>query len=134
VSIFRVTPLLVFPLLFFVLVAAAAGETWTTSTFMTFDMYSGARWTMTNGDAFVTASLFVLFVEIVKSVNTESNEILNHGLSMLVALACVIFFVTSASYGNTAFFLLTAMTIIDVIAGFIITIMTARRDFGAAAH
>jgi hypothetical protein len=129
---FRIIPFMVFPLALFALFAAAFGETWTTNSFMTFSMYSGAQWTMTYGDLFTLGSLLVLFVEIVKSVNTESNEILNHGLSVLVALACTILFVTRSSFGNTAFFLLTVMTIVDVIAGFVITIRAARRDFGAA--
>ena len=82
------------------------------------------------GDAMVFASLLVLFVEIVKSVNTGATEILNHGLSMLVAVGCIILFVTSPGFTNSTFFLLTTMTVIDVIAGFAITIVAARRDFG----
>lgn len=131
-SMFRILPLLVFPLMFFAFLAATAGDAWTANVFMTFNMYSGAQWTITSGDVFVLISLLVLFVEIVKSVNTQANEVINHGLSMLVALVCVILFATSAGYANTPFFLLTVMTIVDVLAGFAITIVSARRDFGTA--
>jgi hypothetical protein len=40
-------------------------------------------------------------------------------------------FITTASFTNSAFFMLITMMLIDVIAGFAITIVAARRDFGA---
>jgi hypothetical protein len=126
----RVVPLLAFPLLVFILCALALGAGWTGSTFFETDMFSGAHWTVSSGDVFVFLTLLVLFVEIVKSVNTGATEILNHGLSMLVAVACTILFVTTSAFTNSTFFLLTSMSFIDVVAGFVITIVAARRDFG----
>jgi hypothetical protein len=35
-------------------------------------------------------------------------------------------------FSNSVFFLLTLMTILDVVAGFTITIVAAKRDFGAS--
>jgi hypothetical protein len=126
----RVVPLLVFPLVVFILCALALGAGWTGSTFLEADMFSGVRWVVSSGDVFVFLTLLVLFVEIVKSVNTGATEILNHGLSMLVAVACTILFVTTSAFTNSTFFLLTSMSFIDVVAGFVITIVAARRDFG----
>lgn len=127
----RVVPLLAFPLAVFALCALAFGAGWTASTFFEADMFSGAHWTVSFGDVFVLIALLILFVEIVKSVNTGATEILNHGLSMLVAVTCIVLFVTSSAFTNSTFFLLTAMSFIDVVAGFIITIVAARRDFGS---
>jgi hypothetical protein len=126
----RVVPLLAFPLAVFVLLALALGASWTSFVFFEADMFSGAHWLVSYGDAFIFATLLVLFVEIVKSVNTGATEILNHGLSMLVAVACTILFVTTSAFTNSTFFLLTSMSFIDVVAGFVITIVAARRDFG----
>lgn len=126
----RVVPLLAFPLVVFILFALALGTGWTSSTFFEVNMFSGVRWTVSSGDVFVFLTLLVLFVEIVKSVNTGATEILNHGLSMLVAVACTILFVTTSAFTNSTFFLLTSMSFIDVVAGFVITIVAARRDFG----
>lgn len=128
-AIFRIFPLLVLPLAYFAMVSTGS-DGWTTEAYMIFNMYSGATWTITNGEVFVLVCLVLLFVEIVKSVNTRSSEIINHGLSMLVAMGCAILFATQPNYANSAFFLLTAMAIVDVIAGFAISIVTARRDFG----
>jgi hypothetical protein len=130
ISTLRVVPLLVFPLAAFILWTLALGAGWTSSTFFDAAMFSGVRWAVSMGDVVIFASLLVLFVEIVKSVNTGATEILNHGLSMLVAVMCIILFVTNAGFTNSTFFLLTTMTVIDVIAGFAITIVAARRDFG----
>lgn len=130
----RVTPLLVFPLALFMLCAVLSpGGGWTTAVAFTLGMFSGASWAVSYGDMFVFASLLVLFVEIVKSVNTDARAILNHGLSTLLALVSVVLFVTWARFTNSTFFMLLAMMLVDVIAGFVITIISARRDFGAQA-
>jgi hypothetical protein len=131
----RVAPLLVFPLAIFILCALATqGSDWTDSIAFTLSMFSGARWVVSFGDLFLLASLGVLFIETVKAVNTSASEILNHGLSMLVAVLCLVLFVTMAAFTNSTFFLLTVMTFFDVAAGFAITIVAARRDIGTQAH
>jgi hypothetical protein len=126
----RVMPLMAFPLMVFILCALGLGAGWTASTFFEADMFSGVHWIISSGDAFVFAALLVLFVEIVKAVNTGATEILNHGLSMLVAVTCIILFVTTSAFTNSTFFIFTSMSFVDVVAGFVITIVAARRDFG----
>lgn len=126
----RVMPLMVFPLTLFILCAVALGGSWTVSTFFEADMFSGQHWIVSAGDAFLLVSLLVLFVEVVKAVNTEATEILNHGLSMLVAVLCTVLFVTTSIFTNSTFFIFTSMAYFDVAAGFIITIVAARRDIG----
>ena len=126
----RVMPLMVFPLTLFTLCELALGGSWTVSTFFEVDMFSGQHWIVSAGDAFLLMALLVLFVEIVKAVNTEATEILNHGLSMLVAVVCTVLFVTTSIFTNSTFFIFTSMAYFDVAAGFIITIVAARRDIG----
>jgi hypothetical protein len=129
-SALRIAPLLAFPLAAFVLCAVSSQDGWATAPAFSLNMISGALWSVSYGDLFIFGSLVVLFIEIVKSVNTGASEILNHSLSMLVALICVVLFATASSFTNSTFFMLMAMTFIDVIAGFAITIVAARRDFG----
>ena len=127
----RFLPLLVFPLVFYILCAGfAAGEGWTHDVAFVPYTFSGASWAVSYGDLFVFFSLLLLFVEIVKSVNTDARVILNHGLSALVALVSTVLFVSFSSFTNSSFFLLLTMMFIDVVAGFVITIISARRDFG----
>jgi hypothetical protein len=127
----RFLPLLVFPLVFYMLCAALMpGGAWTHDVAFAPYTFSGASWVVSYGDLFVFFSLLVLFVEIVKSVNTDARVILNHGLSTVVALVSTVLFVTFSSFTNSSFFLLLTMMFIDVVAGFAITTISARRDFG----
>lgn len=95
-------------------------------------MFSGDAWSVSFADVFLALSLLLLFIEIVKSTRTDSTSIINHGLSMLVAVTCIIQFFVSQGFSNSVFFLLTLMTLLDVVAGFTVTIVAAKRDFGSS--
>jgi hypothetical protein len=95
-------------------------------------MFSGDTWHVSFGDVFLALSLLLLFIEIVKATRTDSTSIINHGLSMLVAMTCIIQFVVAEGFSNSVFFLLTLMTLLDVVAGFTVTIVAAKRDFGSS--
>jgi len=133
----NIIPLLVFPLIlynFIVLTGiapAASADAWLTGTVFTINMFSGDAWHVSFADVFMGLSLMLLFVEIVKSTRTDAMSIINHGLSMLLSVVCIIQFITVAGFSNSTFFMLTLMTILDVIAGFTVTIVAAKRDFGA---
>lgn len=130
-GILRLLPLMALPLAIFILFAAAQQSgSWTDAVAFAPNMMSGVQWQVHYGDIFVFFSLIVLFLEIVNSVNTDARSIINHGLSAVVALICIVLFVTTAAFTNSAFFMLITMMLIDVIAGFVITIVGARRDIG----
>jgi hypothetical protein len=94
-------------------------------------LISGDVWNVSIGDILLTVSLVLLFFEIVKSSGTEKETIVNHALSVLVFVIALIEFIGVKGFGNSIFFLILAMTFMDVVAGFIITIVSARRDFGS---
>lgn len=130
----RIAPLLVFPLVIFILSAfAAQGADWTHQVSFAVETFSGARWEVSYGDIFVLTTIGVLFVEVVKAVNTNATEIINHGLSMLLAVVCLVLFLTTPDFTNSTFFVLTVITFFDVAAGLAITIVAARRDLGTTA-
>lgn len=93
---------------------------------------SEAIWAMTRGDVFLLTGLAMLFVEVIGATRSDQRTIVNHGLSMGVFVIALLAFVTSAPFATSTFFLLMVMTLIDVVAGFIITIRVARRDIGFA--
>lgn len=93
-------------------------------------LMSGDTWTITLGNIFVVVSLLLLFFEIFKSTRTDQTSIMNHGLSLIVFIACLMEFIMLNGFGNSTFFLIMAMTLVDVVAGYTITISTARRDLG----
>ena len=93
-------------------------------------LMSGDTWQISLGDIFLIASLFVLFIEIVKATRTDHMSILNHGFSMIVFVVALVQFIVMDGFGNSTFFLIMTMSLLDVIAGYTVTISTARRDLG----
>jgi hypothetical protein len=137
-SALNIIPLLVFPLILYNFVVMTGIATpgnvgsWMSSPIFTIGMFSGDAWGVSFADVFMGLSLLLLFVEIVKSTRTDAMSIINHGLSMLLAVVCIIQFITMQGFSNSVFFMLALMTILDVIAGFTVTIVAAKRDFGSS--
>jgi hypothetical protein len=89
---------------------------------------SGDTWQVSGGDLFLMFSLVLLFIEVVRSTRSGGDSITNHALSAVVFIASMILFLTRPGYGNSTFFLYLGMTLIDFMAGFMITAACARRD------
>jgi hypothetical protein len=124
------------PLLAFVVIAyvafAAGGADFTLTRF-TVPMPSGAVWNISLGDMMLAFSLFVLFFEVLKSTRTGGNSVVDHALSMMVFVACLILFLVWPLAGTSLFFLIMLTTLVDVIAGFSVTIRSARRDYAVGS-
>ncbi|MGI9383337.1 MAG: hypothetical protein ACR2PO_09290 [Methyloligellaceae bacterium] len=99
-------------------------------------MISGAVWTFVVGDALITLTLGLLFLEILKATRTGGNSLVDHGLSTVVFIICIILFLVYPPAATSLFFFITLIALIDVIAGFSVTIRAARREFavGPGAH
>jgi hypothetical protein len=85
-------------------------------------------WSFTWGDLVILLLLIMLFFELLKATYTSSTSLLDHGLSMLVFVACLIEFLMLPAAQTSVFFFLTVATLIDVVAGYTIGIRVARRD------
>ena len=96
-------------------------------------MPSGGRWVMGVGDLLVLFSLILLFFELLKSTSSQKVAIVNHALSMVLFIFCLVEFLLFPSFATATFFLITVMVLLDVMAGFIVTIITARKDFDFGA-
>lgn len=88
------------------------------------------EWVLTKGDALLLLSIAVLFMEILKSTSTGTATIMNHALSMIVFIVCLMLFLLNPNFATSVFFILTVMALLDVLAGVVVTIVSARRDFG----
>jgi hypothetical protein len=86
-------------------------------------------WRVTSGDILMILSMIFFFVEIIKSTATGSSTIANHAVSMLVFIVCLIEFLLLPNFQTSVFFILTFMCLLDVLAGVVVTIVSARRDF-----
>lgn len=86
-------------------------------------------WRVTSGDILIILSMVFFFVEIIKSTATGSSTIANHAVSMIVFIICLVEFLLLPNFQTSVFFILTFMCLLDVLAGVVVTIVSARRDF-----
>jgi len=124
-------PLLLIPLILFNIgLFGMAGAAPFTQTLFSVQMMSGGTWAMSWGDLLVLIALLLLFVEIMKSTRSGAASIVDHLLSTLVFVAYLVEFLMVAGASTSLFFTLMVIALIDVMAGFSVSIRTARRDIG----
>lgn len=138
--LFTAFPLLLLPVLLYALLTIIAGKPDATSaapmfallgtTIFELPMISGGAWKFRLADAVLVFALIMLFIEIVKSTNTEAASLMNHGLSIGALIVSIILFLSLRNFATSEFFLLLVMLLLDVVAGFMVTVVAARRDFG----
>lgn len=93
-----------------------------------FDLPSGAHIALTVSHVLILVGIVFLYVEILKATRPSKLAIVDHGLSMLVFVLFLVEFIAVPEVGNSTFLILTMLTLTDVIAGFTVSIATARRD------
>jgi hypothetical protein len=126
-AFYRQTPLIGILAVVYLIVAAVF-DTALGRTLFNIALPSGAAWTFTVSDLFLILGLFLLYLEILKSTRSTRGQIVEHIVSMLVFVGCLLLFLLVRQTGTTTFLLITAMSAIDVIAGFTVSIVAARRD------
>ena len=97
-------------------------------------MMSGDGLKISLGDAFAFTALMLLFIETVKAARSSHRELLNHALSMLTFVAALVEFLLLKGFATATFLLITMMSLFDVVAGYTISIVAARRDMALAPH
>ncbi len=125
----RAIPLIVIAfILYNIVVLLGHGTEALDSTLFNMKLLSGGIWTFKIADLLILVTLILLFIEIVKSTYSTSSSLIDHGLSMLVFIACGIEFLTVPQAATSVFFVIMAATLIDVVGGYTIGIRVAKRD------
>jgi hypothetical protein len=132
-KILKGIPSLAFVVILYNILAFLPGDV-LTGNIWNFTLMSKAEWAFTVSDLLITISILLLYIEIFKATRTSTASIVDHGISMVVFIICLIEFIIVARAGTSTFFIIMLITLLDVVAGFTITISTARRDFGVGAH
>ena len=91
---------------------------------------SGATWSLTVGDLILVTMLILLFIELLKSATTSSAGLIDHALSMVVFIICLLEFILWKGAATSTFFFLTIATLIDTISGYTIGTAVAKRSIG----
>jgi|RhiMetdeSRZDD1v2_1073273.scaffolds.fasta_scaffold35343_2 hypothetical protein len=119
---FLVIVVLIYNLIVFVS-ATALGDT-----VLSVSMMSGAVLSLTTGDLVILLGLLVLFIEVMKSARSTSSTILDHMLSTVVFIVALVEFLIVRQAGTAVFLVITTICLIDVVAGYTVSIRAARRD------
>ena len=123
-------PLLIIPFLLFNLGLAGlfgSADPFSVSLFSA-TMISGGVWTMSVGDSLIVLALVLLFVEMMKSTRTSNASIADHLLSTFVFVAYLVEFLLVSGAAQPVFFILLVISLVDVLAGFSVSIRSASRD------
>ncbi len=128
----RALPLIIIAFIVYNVVAVLGGGAGADEIFrkplFSLPMLRGARWTFSWGDLIILLTLVLLFIELLKSTYTSTSSLVDHGLSMIVFILCLIEFLLVDRAATSVFFFIMVAGLIDVIAGYTIGIRVARRD------
>ncbi len=139
-AIFNVFPLILIPVLTYNIWAFGATATSNAGDggasvrqhlqdqWLSIPMASNVAWTVSFGDVLMLMALILLFIELLKSTSTGTAAIFNHALSMLVFIICLVEFLLHPAFATSVFFIILVMALLDVLAGVVVTIISARRD------
>jgi hypothetical protein len=103
------------------------GVSWTAPV-TTVHMMSGQDWVLTWGDILLAFSIFLLWIEIIKSTRIGMRSVMDHILAMALFIAMLVEFLLVQRAGTSTFFLLMTIALVDVLAGFIVGMRSATRQ------
>jgi hypothetical protein len=120
-------PLLIIPFAVYNMLAFLLSLDWTKQT-GAIQMVSGAPWALTYGEILIVVSVFILFVEMLKSTRLTSRTIIDHTLSAVLFIGMLVEFLLVQKAATGTFFVLLIIGFVDMIGGFTISIRAAQRD------
>jgi hypothetical protein len=121
-------PLLLIPFTIYNMIAfLTPGVSWT-SPATTVHMMSGQDWVLTWEDILLAVSIFLLWIELIKSTRIGMRGVMDHILSMALFIIMLVEFLLVQQAGTSTFFLLMIIALVDVLAGFIVGIRSSQRQ------
>lgn len=126
-------PLLIIPFILFnaglagLFGTGPAGGPWATE-ILSLGMMSGGVFGLTLGDLLIVIALLLFFVEIVKATRTSNASVVDHLLSTFVFVAFLVEFLLVRGAAHSVFFVLMVISLLDVLAGFSVSLRSASRD------
>ena len=121
-------PLLVIPFAIYNMIAfLTPGLGWTDKV-ASIHLMSGQDWIVTTEDIIVAFAIVLLGAEVIKATRMGLRGIMDHVLSMVLFIVMLVELLLVARAGTSTFFILMVISLVDVLAGFIITARTAQRD------
>jgi hypothetical protein len=121
-------PLLLIPFAIYNMIAfLTPGVSWTTPV-ATIHVMSGQDWVLTWEDLLLAFAILLLAIEMLKSTRMGMRSIVDHILAMALFIAMLVEFLQVRQAGTSTFFLLTMISLVDVLVGFIVSIRSSQRQ------
>jgi hypothetical protein len=121
-------PLLLIPFAIYNMIAfLTPGVSWT-SPVTTVHMMSGQDWVLTWEDILLAFAIFLLWIELIKATREGTRSIMDHVLAMALFIGMLVEFLLVQRAATSTFFLLMAIALVDVLAGFIVGMRSATRQ------
>ena len=122
-------PLLIVPFIVYNVQVFLVGgsNVWNNEVF-TVSLIHGGTWTMNMGDLMVLLALVLLFFEIIKATRVGASSVIDHLLSTFVFIAFLVEFLVVQAAAHSVFFILMMIALVDVLAGFTVSVRSATRD------
>lgn len=121
-------PLLLVPFAVYNMIAfLTPGVSWTAAA-TTVHMMSGQDWVLSFEDLLIAFSIFLLWIEIIKSTRLGLRSVMDHILAMALFIAMLVEFLLVKQAGTSTFFLLMIIALVDVLSGFIVGMRSAQRQ------
>lgn len=110
-------PLLLIPLAVYnIIVFLMPGVSMTEPLFRV-PLVSGAAWPITLGEILLALGMLLLLLEVIKGARPGAKYLMDHLLSLVVFGAAAAEFVLWPKFGNSLFFLLTLLALVDFLSG-----------------
>jgi hypothetical protein len=123
-------PLLLVPFVIYNIVAfifRLPDDIWTAPA-TTVHMMSGQDWVLSWEEIILAFAIFLLWIEIIKSTRIGIRSVMDHILAMALFIAMLVEFLLVRPAGTSTFFLLMALALFDVLAGFIVGMRSSTRQ------
>ncbi len=83
---------------------------------------------LTFGHIILLVGLVSLFFELISSTRSNNQALFGDALTLILFVVCLIEFLLLPPFATATFFLLTVMVLMDSMAGFIVSAVSARKD------
>jgi hypothetical protein len=110
-------PLLLIPLAVFNIIVFLMPGVSVTETLFAVPLMSGTQWPVNLGDMLLALGMLLLLLEVIKGARPGAKYVMDHLLSLVVFGAAAAEFVLWPKFGNSLFFLLTLLALVDFLSG-----------------
>jgi len=120
-------PLLLIPLAVYNIIVFLMPGVSMTETLFRVPLMSGTEWPITLSDMLLALGMLLLLLEVIKGARPGAKYLMDHLLSLVVFGAAAAEFVLWPKFGNSTFFLLTLLALVDFLGGIALRVRRSAR-------